>query len=92
MPNRALHNLVATAFGLDPELVDAVNKDIDAPARWMGPSHRKVRHDAPYAVELGVRFGDPQAFAAAGIHYLLDQASQDPNLRRAFRVMEAVIS
>lgn len=90
MPSRSVHNRIAVALGLDPKLVDAVNKDIDAPAKWLGPSHRKVRHDALYAFELAARFRDPQALTAAGIHYMLDQASEDPAMRRLFKLLEVI--
>jgi len=91
LPNRPLHNRLAVFMGIPPEIADAVNADIDAPAKELGPSHRRVRHDAEYAFQLGAKFNDPRAVAAAGWHYLMDQASEDPQIRRFFRLMEAYL-
>ena len=90
LPNRPLHNIFVEGLGIPHDIADAVNEDIDAPAKELGPGHRRVRHDAEYALGLGVKMGDWRAMAAAGWHYQLDQLTKDPFTRRWIKVLEAL--
>ena len=104
MPNRRLHNRFAEALGIDRELADLVNRRMDQPSKWLGPTHRKVRHDIAYAVKMALevsqenrsKFGfkreipPVEVMKAYGLHVLLDTASLNPSVRRIFRLMEAL--
>jgi hypothetical protein len=103
LPNRKLHNRFAEALGIDKELADLVNKRMDQPSKWLGPSHRRVRHDIPSAVKMALEISQenrlksslkrqiPPAdvMRAFGAHVFLDTASLNPSVRRMFRMMEA---
>jgi hypothetical protein len=52
LPSRKLHNRFAESLGIDMELANLVNKQMDEPSKWLGPSHRVVRHDIPYALKM----------------------------------------
>ena len=52
MPSRRLHNRFAESLGIDKDLADQVNKQMDEPSKWLGPNHRVVRHDIPYALRM----------------------------------------
>jgi hypothetical protein len=104
LPNRKLHNLFAESLGIDRELADIVNKRMDQPAKWLGPTHRRVRHDIPYAVKMALEISNEQGpksklrrqvlpaevMKAYGVHILLDSVSSNPSIRRMFRLMEAL--
>jgi hypothetical protein len=90
LPSRSTHNVFVEMLGIPHDIADAVNKDIDEPAKELGPGHRRVRHDADYALNLAARMGDWRAMAAAGWHYQLDQLTQDPFTRRWIRILEAM--
>ena len=47
-----------------------------------------MRHDAEYALKLGVQAGDWRAMAAAGWHYQLDKLTEDPFTRRWIKFLE----
>ena len=89
MPNRKVHNFIGRALGLDPKLVDAVNRDMDAASKWLGPSHRKVGHSDLDAMGYVIKYRTPQAALAAKVHQITDQlASSNPELRRFLLAME----
>jgi hypothetical protein len=103
LPNRKLHNRFAEALGIDRELADLVNKRMDQPSKWLGPSHRRVRHDIPYAVKMAIEISQEQnlkkskrevlpadVMKAYGVHVLLDTASLSPYIRKMFKIMEAL--
>jgi hypothetical protein len=104
LPNRKLHNRFAELLGVDGELADLVNKRMDQPSKWLGPAHRRVRHDIPYAVKMAFEISQEQnarlqvkrqvvpaeVIKAYGTHVLLDTASLNPSIRRIFRLMEAL--
>lgn len=105
LPNRKLHNRFAEALGIDRELADLVNKRMDQPSKWLGPSHRRVRHDIPYAVKMAFEISQEQnlnksksksevlpvdVMKAYGVHVLLDTASLNPSIRKMFKIMEAL--
>ncbi len=106
MPSRKLHNRFAESLGIDRELADLVNSWMDEPSKWLGPSHRMVRHDIPYALKMAFEISHEQQLTskrrmkkvatpadvmkAYGVHLLLDTASQNPSIRRMFRLMEAL--
>lgn len=106
MPSRKLHNRFAESLGIDRELADLVNSRMDEPSKWLGPSHRRVRHDIPYALKMAFEIPHEQQLTlkrrmkkevtpanvmkAYGVHLLLDTASQNPSIRRMFRLMEAL--
>jgi hypothetical protein len=107
LPSRKLHNRFAESLGIDKELADIVNKKMDEPSKWLGPSHRIVRHDIPYALKMafeiprertmkleGVKrrkeVTPADVMKAYGVHLLMDLASENPSVRRMFRVMEAL--
>jgi hypothetical protein len=104
LPNRKLHNLFAESLGIDRELADIVNKRMDQPAKWLGPTHRRVRHDIPYAIKMALEISNEQSskaklkrqvlpaevMKAYGVHILLDSVSLNPSIRRMFRLMEAL--
>ncbi len=92
MPNRKVHNYIGKMLGLDPRLVNAVNRDMDKPSRYLGPSHRKVMHSDIDAVMLMFKYKNPQAMIASKVHQLTDQlASSDPNLRKILAALEAFL-
>jgi hypothetical protein len=107
LPSRKLHNKFAESLGIDRELADIVNKRMDEPSKWLGPSHRIVRHDIPYALKMAFEIPQEQTMKlksslrrkevtstdvmkAYGVHLLMDTASENPSVRRMFRVMEAL--
>jgi hypothetical protein len=105
LPSRKLHNRFAESLGIDKELADIVNKRMDEPSKWLGPSHRIVRHDIPYALKMAFEIPKEQrlkgvkrrkeatpadVMKAYGVHLLMDLASENPSVRRMFRVMEAL--
>ena len=69
MPDRKTHELIDKVFlgRAHPE----VHKFKDAPARLLGPSHRKLFHDHITNMLLGLVYG-PEAFIAGELHDLLD--------------------
>lgn len=73
MPSRKVHNALDTAlFGRS---FDKVHKLKDKPARFLGPSHRRVLHDplSNLAVALTTYPEDPlKAMIAATLHDLVD--------------------
>ncbi len=105
IPNRPLHNWFAEFLGIDPRIADLVNENMDAPSKTLGPRHRIVRHDLPYAVRLAaqanritVRNGKntrqatpPEVLAAFAAHMMLDRASTNPGMRRFFKLVEAMM-
>jgi hypothetical protein len=106
LPNRKLHNRFAESLGIDRELADLVNRRMDEPSKWLGPSHRMVRHDISYALKMAFEISHEKQLTlkrrmkkeatpadvmkAYGVHLLLDTASQNPSIRRMFRLMEAL--
>lgn len=93
MPSRKVHNLIAKEFGIDPRIANEVNAHMDAPARQMGPGHRKVRHDPAYAIFIALNYNgrDRQhALAAAALHIKLDQISQNPEMRMVFKFLDII--
>jgi hypothetical protein len=103
LPNRKLHNRFAEALGIDRELADLVNKRMDQPSKWLGPSHRRVRHDILYAVKMAFEISQERnlkrskrevlpadVMKAYGVHILLDTASLSPSIRKIFKIMEAL--
>jgi hypothetical protein len=104
LPSRKLHNRFAEALGIDKELADLVNRRMDQPSKWLGPTHRRVRHDIPYAVKMALEISQENrlmsgfrreippidVMKAYGLHILLDTASLNPSVRRMFRLMEAL--
>jgi hypothetical protein len=107
LPSRKLHNKFAESLGIDKELADIVNKKMDEPSKWLGPSHRIVRHDIPYGLKMAFEIPQEQTMKFNGIqrrkevtsadvmkaysvHLLMDMASENPSVRRMFRVMEAL--
>jgi hypothetical protein len=104
LPNHKLHNRFAEALGIDRELADLVNKRMDQPSKWLGPSHRRVRHDIPYGVKMALEISQEQnlktktkhevfpvdVMKAYGVHVLLDTASLSPSIRKMFKIMEAM--
>jgi hypothetical protein len=105
LPGRKLHNKFAESLGIEKDLANQVNKRIDEPSKWLGPSHRIVRHDIPYALKMAFEIPREQTLKgvksrkevtptdvmkAYGVHLLMDMASENPSVRRMFRVMEAL--
>jgi hypothetical protein len=105
LPSRKLHNRFAESLGIDKELADTVNKRMDEPSKWLGPSHRIVRHDIPYALKMAFEIPQEQALKgvksrkevtsadvmkAYGVHLLMDLASENPSVRRMFKLMEGL--
>jgi hypothetical protein len=103
LPNRKLHNRFAETLGIDRELADLVNKRMDQPSKWLGPSHRRVRHDISYALKMAFEISQEQnlkkskrevlpvdVLKAYGTHVLLDTASLSPSIRKMFKIMEVL--
>lgn len=90
MPSRKVHNMVARMVGIDERIADEVNAWKDRPARWLGPNHRAVRHDAIsnilYASTYGDRFAE--ALMAGELHDLLDRQDK---LRKAYKILDALL-
>jgi hypothetical protein len=96
--------LFAESLGIDRELADIVNKRMDQPAKWLGPTHRRVRHDIPYAIKMALEISHEhssksklkrqvlpaEVMKAYGVHILLDSVSLNSSIRRMFRLMEAL--
>ena len=94
MPSRKVHNVIAEAIvGLPYDLANSVNAWKDAPAAYMGPSHRKVRHDLLSNIFIAMQKEDKEkALAAALLHDLLDDAaSKDKKVRRAMKMLDATL-
>ena len=91
MPSRKVHNRVAERLGIDAKLADEINRMIDEPSKWLGPSHRVVRHDPAYAAKLVLKTKKPEAAKAWAIHVALDRISEDKNARRAFKILDALL-
>lgn len=105
LPSRKLHNRFAESLGIEKEIADIVNKRMDEPSKWLGPSHRMIRHDIPYALKMAFEIPQEQnrklsgrkevnpsdVMKAYGVHLVLDVASQDHSARRLFRMMEALL-
>jgi hypothetical protein len=105
LPNRKLHNRFAESLGIDREIADAVNRRMDQPSKWLGPSYLRVRHDIPYAVKMAFEISQEQnlnskklkrqilpvdVMKAYGVHVLLDTTSLSPSMRGIFKIMEAL--
>jgi hypothetical protein len=91
MPNRKLHNAFAEAFGIDRKVANEVNRTMDLPSKWMGPSHRSRRHDLPYVVMLGLKMKSAQATQAGLLHIALDELStKNAEARKLLRLMEVL--
>lgn len=67
MPSRKLHNRFAETLGIDKDLADQVNKQMDEPSKWLGPSHRVVRHDIPYALKMAFEIPQQRRVKLKGI-------------------------
>src|SRR5579875_15773 len=70
MPSRTVHNDFARIFGIDLSIANRVNHEMDRPARYLGPSHRKVNHDAVFVAKMAQKYG-LQGAQAAALHILL---------------------
>jgi hypothetical protein len=91
VPSRKTHNIIAQALGIPLSLADEVNRDMDAPSRETGPSHRRYRHDVNYAIREGVKYRTPLAMAASLLHSQVDRTvSSDPRLRKLVEIIEAL--
>jgi len=61
---------------------DYVHKFKDAPARWLGPNHRKLFHDHMTNILLGIAYG-PEAFIAGELHDWLDFSTTELKRKKA---------
>lgn len=75
MPSRRIHKLISKA--LVGEDGDSIHKWIDEPHKWLGPNHRKVRHDLK-TVALLTALKGPKAGKHAALHILTDRSLSKP--------------
>ncbi len=90
MPSGAVHRFFdKLLFGEDG---DDIHKWMDAPAKWLGPNHRKVRHDLDTLFALYLLNGD-RGVEHGLSHILIDEyLSQGYNeLRKEINKMFAGI-
>ena len=81
--NRRGHNYFTKLMfpGLNDRLVNAVNRELDAPSAYLGPGHRVANHDPFSACEVGIkvakRLGFPESdgVLVAQAHLLEDYTS-----------------
>jgi len=73
MPNRDIHNFVAEMILGKGKLptYNAVNKAMDFPSRFVGPTHRKYFHD-PETLCVLAAFGT-DAFMSGLLHLCVDE-------------------
>lgn len=76
MPSRRTHKTVEEAlFGKAAAgRMAYVGEWKDRPARYMGRSHRRVRHDHASNLELAIRSGDPAALIYGEVHDAVDKS------------------
>ena len=90
MPSRKVHNYVCKLFGIDPEVADKVNRDIDYPSRFLGKKHRILFHDVDvYTLLLLSKYNfESDALLTWYLHKLTDDLSRDKNLKIIFKILE----
>jgi len=88
MPSRVSHNEFARFLGIDSRIANLVNREMDAPAKWLGPSHRKVNHDIYTVARMTQKYGI-QGAQAAMAHLMLDMLTTvNPVARKVFKTYE----
>lgn len=89
MPNRSTH--VFFSKKLHPEIptkvIDKVSKKMDAPAKTLGPGHRKVNHSTdPFRGDsMNIHKGDATLYMLSLEHIMLDE---DPALASLVEQLE----
>ena len=95
MPNRDVHNKIAYDLMKKHsskklyDLINDVNKEMDAPSQWLGGSHRVLYHskNATRLDSLIINKGNVNREIARRIHLILDY---DKDLQKLIKIQEAL--
>ncbi|MHA1506356.1 MAG: hypothetical protein ACTSR0_04105 [Candidatus Asgardarchaeia archaeon] len=86
MPSRKVHLLVDKLFLR--KTFPKVHRFMDYPSKYLGKSHRVLRHDLTTAFMLGLIYGS-EAFLSSYLHILTDKAFSRLS-RRKRKILKAL--